>query len=265
VALSILGALAMSLSGALATTLRIMPLGDSNTQAPAGTPGGYRLEEYKILTDAGFIVDFVGSRTENPALELNGEVEHEGIPGISINGLATGLTQKQTLKTFQPEYIQLMIGTNDVNQTLPGVETPEGAADRLDALVNQITLESPNAILLVASIPPFYGRDYYWTAYGAPYNAAIPGIVSKYSAMGRNVQFVDVYAALSYADFEGGDGVHMLQSGYDKIGIAFANAIIAVPEPSVTKLLLVAGGGGLLIFLALRGWRRLRAKSANAS
>lgn len=71
------------------TPVRIMPLGDSITH---GTPvaGGYRLPLYHMLTNASYIVDYVGTSTANPSPDLP-EINHEGHGGWRISDPSLGL------------------------------------------------------------------------------------------------------------------------------------------------------------------------------
>src|SRR6201999_4194866 len=58
--------------------LRILTLGDSITAGVGGTGGNsYRPELYKLLTEAGAQVTFVGS-------QKGGQFYHEGYPGANI-------------------------------------------------------------------------------------------------------------------------------------------------------------------------------------
>src|ERR1041384_5471974 len=63
--------------------IRIMPVGDSITYG-AVVPGGYRAPLYRLMTNAGFTVDFVGTATDNSAPSLP-DPDHEGHSGWRID------------------------------------------------------------------------------------------------------------------------------------------------------------------------------------
>ena len=143
-----------------------------------------------------------------------------------------------------------MIGTNDFiqNRDLPN------ASNRLDALVGKITTLRPNASVIVSNIPPLTT-----SIYGAhdvtTYNASIPGIVSRYTALGRHVAFVDQYS--NFFDTGGNlrflqsDGTHPNAAGYNAMADTWAQAIATVPEP-----IAVAPAGVALALCSRRHRRR---------
>jgi hypothetical protein len=73
----VLGALAMLLfcTASAQADLTIMPLGDSITygvrEYPLNVLGGYRTRLYSDLRDAGYSFSFIGTLTENAALDGN--------------------------------------------------------------------------------------------------------------------------------------------------------------------------------------------------
>ena len=70
-----------------ATTLRIMPLGDSITHG-ATVPGGYRIRLWDRFVTHGAAVDLVGSQINGP-VTLDGN--HEGHPGKAIQFMREGV------------------------------------------------------------------------------------------------------------------------------------------------------------------------------
>ena len=62
----------------------------------------------------------------------------------------------------------------------------------------------------------------------------MPGIVAQQVALGRQVSFLDLHAALTPADL-GSDGVHPTSSGYGKIADAWFPAIASVISPQGTS------------------------------
>jgi len=68
------------------SAVKVMPIGDSITYGVGGSsPGGYRTSLWNQLSSAGFEVDFVGSKQDDPAGA--GDPDHEGNPSIPIDNV----------------------------------------------------------------------------------------------------------------------------------------------------------------------------------
>lgn len=245
---------------------KIWLVGDSITSGFT-VAGAYRPRLYTDLTAAGDTFLFVGSATNDSTTLLNnaGQNHQDGHSGYAIatapntNGtIRQGIYDHvndyySTVVSTQgvPNTILLMIGTNDINSNIDPLNAPA----RLDLLVTRMMGLDPTAHLLIASIAPAKQGNTYMDAAMTnldasirAYNAAIPGIVAAHDALGQNVSFVDMYAALTLADL-GSDGLHPTAAGYAKIGDTWAAAILAVPEPSTYALML---GGIVLVGGAAR-------------
>jgi lysophospholipase L1-like esterase len=185
--------------------LRIMPLGDSLTVGFTNFPGGYRIELLRLLTNAGFQVDFVGSQTNGPP-ELS-DPAHEGHNGYRIEQIANEFNG--WFASAQPDVILLMIGANDVIQSF---DLPNAPA-RLGSLIDQITSNAPNAHLVVATTTPLRQLELFRGI--LDYNATVPGVVAPRIAAGKRVSFVDMYKAYPVTDLE--DGIHPGAAGYAKM------------------------------------------------
>ena len=175
--------------------LKIMPLGDSITDGVI--PGGYRTDLWNRLNRSGLSVDFVGSLSTGPT--TLGDKEHEGHGGAGISIIANFVNQ--WLNAQQPDIITLMIGTNDMFDPAAGSNT----SNRLSTLIDQITNSSPNANLLVASIPPFTNPSINQRVLA--FNSALPDIVSSKRAQGKKVSFVDIFSKFTPSDLAA-DGFH---------------------------------------------------------
>jgi lysophospholipase L1-like esterase len=196
-----------------ATTLRIMPLGDSITHG-ATVPGGYRIRLWdRLMTDRPTI-DLVGSEVNGP-VTIDGN--HEGHPGKAIQFFREGV--RGWLYASRPHIVLLMVGTNDV--LYPEAHNFAGAPARLNALVGQITAIAPNAELIVASVPTL--QEPIANDRARLFRQEVEAIVNQRANQGRPVTYVDMYSVLNVEDLA--DGVHPNAGGYDKMADAWYTAI----------------------------------------
>jgi lysophospholipase L1-like esterase len=183
---------------------KILPLGDSITHgAKSSNDAGYRSQLFKLIVAANQKVTFTGSLTNGPAQESGQPFPrmHEGHSGWTINQLSPlipspGLDGK-------PSIILLHIGTNDI-----GSRDPTGMATRLDALVDKLAQNAPDALIVVAQITTARTDNDIRDAY----NAKIPGIVQSHAAKGRHIISVD-QNKLPMSGLSP-DGVHPNDQGY---------------------------------------------------
>ena len=253
-----------------APPLKIMPLGDSNTQGISYATGAYRTRLWQDFGSDPNRVEFIGSRSSGPA-EL-GSKRHEGHSGFTIattssfhENITNNIAQYLS-PTVNPDIILMMIGTNDINFNYRVDEAPA----RLDRLIAKISNLStglkPNAKLIVANLPPIDDAhnnfrtsptDFSANARIMAFNAAIPGVVAAHRARGERVYFADINSALALSDIF--DGLHPTAEGYNKLGDAWYAAILSVPEPN--GLLLVFIAAATLGIAPSRAQRRLRGDS----
>ena len=192
--------------------IRIMPLGDSITY---GTPnpgyGGYRHALQRLLENARYRVEFVGSQHSGDAPDG----DNEGHPGWTIAQIKNGIDANRWLETADPDIILLHIGTNDIRLG----HVASAPAD-LSALLDDILERLPRAHVIVARIIPFRrGSD----PENQAYNDALARIVAS---KGARVASVDMRAILLPGDYA--DALHPNASGYDKMARAWEPAILVV-------------------------------------
>jgi lysophospholipase L1-like esterase len=175
----------------------IMPLGDSITDG-FGTPGGYRIELFRQTLTAGRHMTFVGRNLNGPATVMDGATttpfpqRHEGYSGYTIDpaGGRQGISPltDAAISTWHPQIILLQIGTNDIDLNLDVANAPT----RLGALLDQITTDAPDALLVVARITPLnYDAG---NARVEAYNDAMPALVRPRASAGKHILLVDMYA-----------------------------------------------------------------------
>lgn len=252
-----------------AASTQIMCLGDSITYG-AGTEGGYRSRLYENLNSAAVRFTFVGSAMDNPSPALTdaSQISHEGHGGYTIQQIEDNLdansgtpgnnggfwlTGTATRAAISPDIILLHIGTNNL------VESPDTLSNRLNSLMGRIFEDRPNTALVVAGIVPFPDPKYDNVA--VAYNALIPSLVDAYPQKGRKCYFVDMHSALIPGTDFSADQVHPNQSGYDKMGDVWFNALqtnrlISTPEPSSLAMVFTLAGTTMLAMI----WRRRRRK-----
>ncbi len=194
--------------------IRIMPLGDSITYG-SGTPGGYRLPLYTALTNAGYVVDYVGTRTDNSATGLP-DPDHEGLSGWTIGQLDANIFD-WLYAINDPDVILLHIGTND-----SGASDFSNRVDRLDDFVAKIATNRPNANIVVTTLLKRSDTARY-AAITNFFNPYVEGKVLAQQALGRKVHFLDMHAYLELTDMY--DGLHPNAGGYAKMAAAWLPAI----------------------------------------
>lgn len=226
--------------------VRILPLGDSITTG-VGAAGGYRASLYARLVNAGYAVDFVGTKTSNGAAGLP-DSDHEGHNGFRMDQLNAGLDLWLDADP-DPDVVLLLIGTNDFAQNYDLAN----ATNRLENLIARVATARPYARILVSNL--LLRTDDAWTeaAIQAQFNPYIPGIVTRQAALGRRVTFVDLRSLVGAADLL--DGVHPNQSGYAKMAGGWFNAITGVigrdgsnDAPALYRAVGQPGGNKVCVF-----------------
>ncbi|MGV3663476.1 MAG: GDSL-type esterase/lipase family protein [Prosthecobacter sp.] len=202
--------------------VRIMPLGDSITLGSGGTSnvGGYRGPLFTLLTDAGYVPDFVGTQTGNSSSLT--DRDHQGHSGWRIAQLDANVAS-WFASIADPDVILLHIGTNDFG----GNDNINTAINRLDALILKMATLRPHARIIVTNL--MERGEPHNTNIQTLFNPQVPGIVSAHAAAGRKVSFLDMRAAVPLADMP--DNLHPNQTGYDKMAGAWLGAIQSVISP----------------------------------
>lgn len=204
---------------------RVMPLGDSITNDYVSGNYRYPLGQ-KLVTDGQLPVDFVGSQNSGP--EDMGDKDNEGHSGWSIKGHADGeLTAHVSawLEDAQPDVVLLHAGTNDLLNQASGAT----ALNRLDELLEEIFVSRPGIKVLVASLIDIQveGVDQQMLA---DFNSAIPGLVAKHFANGREAYFADMARAhlTTGTGSDIPDGIHPDSNGYAKMADVWYTALRAI-------------------------------------
>ena len=200
--------------------LKIMPLGDSNTEGWGSWDlGAYRDDLWELFENSNSNVDFVGPHKTGPS---GFDRDNAGFSGWRIRDIDSAVDG--WLNDAQPDMVLLEIGTNDILRD----DDISQAPSRLNKLIDNITNQLPNTQLLVGSIPPI-SRTEEQNLEVIEFNSHIPGIVDSKAAQGKNVSFVDIYSELTPDDLQ--DGVHPTVEGYSKIADTWYDAILDYDIP----------------------------------
>lgn len=178
-----------------------MPFGDSITDGYNGdTPGGYRVELFRLAHSAGKNITFVGSGWNGPDT-VDGVAfphNHEGHSGWTIapTGSRSGISTlvATAMPKYTPHIVLLMIGTNDAIDNYQMTAAP----DRLGALIDSIYAQLPNVLIVVAQPVPSRGDstkgdDTTLSARIKTFNDAIPAVVATRANAGKHILVVDMY------------------------------------------------------------------------
>ena len=205
----------------------ILPLGDSITYGYGSTTGGgYRVDLFSAAVAANKSITFVGSQMSGPAT-LAGKTFPKGNEGHSgytmddsskTSGIGGAITDN-AIKNYKPNIILLMIGTNDMHDSLDLSNAPT----RLGQLLDEILTNAPHALLVVATVIPANGTQNGLTQ---TFNAAVPGVIQARASQGKHVVGVDMYAAMkSWSTSIYKDSEHPNDAGYSIMANVWFNAI----------------------------------------
>ena len=187
-------------AAATATTLRVMPLGDSITfGVGSSTHDGYRSDLWTRLRNVGLPVDFSGSLRNGRM----GDNNHEGHIGWRIDQVAAQIDG--WMATYRPDVVLIHLGTNDIGQNYDMA----GAPGRLSRLIDRIVALRPGVKIFVATLVWMVnGSDRY-----TKFNDAIPGIVAS---KGPNVRLIPQHlVGRTAGDLV--DSAHPSNCGYAKM------------------------------------------------
>jgi lysophospholipase L1-like esterase len=209
----------------------IMPLGDSITEGAASSStyaqGGYRCPLYLSLRNSGLQFTFVGDSAslENGVVTACPDVNWEGHGGYDIAGIQGWEDADGSVRSYQPNIILLLGGTNDVAQYQTG-----SVSAQLSSLLNDIFAKDGNAWVIVSTIPPMNPsapkappQEAGWAANVPLANAEIEATVGRY----KQTTLIDFYSAVvgNVNAHIGPDGVHPTVVGYGVLANLWSNAI----------------------------------------
>lgn len=201
------------------TDCTIMPFGDSITDGFT-VRGGYRIPFFSRAHMEGKQFTFVGSAINGPAT-VDGvpfPQHHEGHsaytinnePSVPRNGIAPLVPR--VIPMYHPDIVLLMIGTNDVDNSLDLPNVP----NRLGVLIDSIIALDSHTLIVVAQITPTMQDPLNMRI--QTYNAGIPAVVKARADAGKHVALVDMFAAFvqdpNYKSKYLADRLHPNAAGY---------------------------------------------------
>lgn len=206
--------------------LRIMPIGDSVTEAEAGH-NSYRLNLWDKLLVAGCDIDFVGSRrgvsrgftgsgSTNPP-NINFDLDHESYWGRRTDEVFN--FSQAAIAAHRPHLALIHLGTNDAVQD----QSPTSTIDELSRLIDSLRAQNPEVrILLAQVIPTQSGPERVFAL-----NALIPDFANAKSTDESPVIVIDQAAGYS-GSADNYDGLHPDPGGEEKLAQKWFDGIMNV-------------------------------------
>jgi hypothetical protein len=179
-----------------ARPVRIMPLGDSNTQRR-----GYRRTLSAALLNEGYDQDFVGSRKDKCKDGCPYDLDHEGHAGSRPSTIAASLPGwLGWLRRAQPDVVLLHIGTNELD--VPGVEK----------ILDTIKQHDANIVVVLGLIINRLEHD----SATSEFNRQLAQLAHRRIVDGDRIRVVDHESALTYPD-DMSDMLHPGKTGFEKM------------------------------------------------
>lgn len=188
-------------AGAAGPAWRIMPVGDSITEGGA-TFSCYRGPLLRLLTNAGFRVEFTGSRGA-------GELRHEGYGGRNAEFLASVIGK--SFREHPADIVLIHAGHNHFVEEKPVA----GIVAATEAMIRSVREANPKVVVLVARVIPSGKLPKY--AYIPELNEALAKMAARLNAPGQPVVAVDQAAGFDWRADTIADHVHPNAQGADKM------------------------------------------------
>ena len=211
--------------------LRIMPLGDSITEAESGY-SSYRFNLWAKLITSGCNPDFVGSRTgvslgsknsaETDPANPNFDQNHEGHWGFRADEILN--LASDAANAHDPHIVLIHLGTNDIFQRASTGESDTDVVTNviaeIGAIIDAFRAKNSRVRFVLAGVI----RSTTDNSILASLNSQLPGLVTAKNTADSPVIFVDQAAGFS-ASTDTYDGVHPNLGGEEKMGQKWFDAI----------------------------------------
>ena len=138
--------------------IKIMTIGDSNTDGYVNLYDGYRPHLWNKMQTGGYTIDMVGSKNNNNNVNNfpNYDGDHDG-RGAHTSLMSKGfLINNQTANVTKPDFLLLMSGTVDIIFA----SSVNEAVIHYEELIREFYLQSPTTKIIATKILPFYANFY---------------------------------------------------------------------------------------------------------
>ncbi len=185
--------------------VRIYPLGDSITDSFSGSGRpSYRRSLWLLLKNAGYNVDFVGSRSYNDVSPVDFDPDHDGHAGYEAGDIDFEINNY--LSGIDPEIVLLHIGTNDLDRG----QTVASTLTEIDRIIQKLRAKNSSIVIFLAKIIPMRNRD------TADFNAQIDAFVAARTTITSPIIAVDHYSGYD-PQTDNYDNYHPNEAGENKM------------------------------------------------
>lgn len=207
----------------LLSAVKIMPIGDSITESFPGH-ASFRFFLYNQLENAGYDVDFVGSKTGvngGSPVYSNFDQDHEGHSGFRTDQIQSRIAGWASAN--KPDVVLLHVGSNDIEQN----QNNSGTINEISGLIDNLRSVVPKVKILLAQIVPETSRMEQFAAL----NNLIANLADDKDTSASPVTLVDQFSGFDpFQDTF--DGIHPDESGERKMADRWFNALTKVlPAP----------------------------------
>lgn len=210
---------------ATSCSVAVMPVGDSITYGYGSRQlVGYRRELYRRLVNAGYAVNFVGSR--QGGLLFDFDRDNEGHPGVEAYYIRDHMPEY--LRQNHPDVVMLHIGTNGI-----WYKSAEAIAGEIDGILSEIYRFDSDTMVILARIINRVNPDHL-EARTTTLNELIQQLADARIRAGDPLAVVDMEHALIYTAVDGGgqellvdmyDSLHPNEAGYQKMVAVWDTAL----------------------------------------
>ncbi|MEP0917793.1 SGNH/GDSL hydrolase family protein [Leptolyngbya sp. DQ-M1] len=190
------------------TSIRIMPLGDSITQADRNH-NSYRRPLWLKLRAAGYDVNFVGSTKSHylgNAPKSDFDQDHEGHWGWQADEVLAQIARWS--EVAKPDVVLLHLGTNDIL----GGQSFDGTIAELRQLIETMRQRNPHLKILIAQLIPSSGGE----ALTQQFNQQVAALARSINSQTSPVILVDQFSGYDVQQ-DTYDGLHPNEAGEQKM------------------------------------------------
>lgn len=197
---------------------RLMPVGDSITEG-GNTFSNYRYPLWEQLFAAGYIVEYVGSRTSESRV---GPLQHEGYGGKNAEFLAGAL--EKNFRTNVADILLIHAGHNHTNTEAP----VPGIVTATEAMIRTAREANSRVIALVAQVIPSGKLPKY--EYIPELHTALGGMARRLDTLQSPVRAVNMAEGFDWRTDTIDDRVHPNARGAEKMAQKWFVALTNVME-----------------------------------